>query len=217
VNPQNDWVESLTIEDLKKIWEPGAQGTVMKWSDVNPAWPAEDLKLYGPGTDSGTFDYFTGEIVGEEGASRGDYTASEDDNVLVQGIGGDKNSLGYFGYAYYVENQDKLKLVPIVSPDTNQPVEPSEQTINDGTYKPLSRPIFIYVSTEAAARPEIQEFVRYYLTEGTEFISEVGYVPLPDEAYELALQRFEAKTTGSLFNTDAAKGKTVLEVLESAE
>lgn len=214
VNPENDWISQFTIEELKKIWEPAAQGAIKTWQDVNPEWPAEEIKLYGPGTDSGTFDYFTDEIVGEEGASRGDYTASEDDNVLVQGVSGDKFSLGYFGFAYYVENQDRLKVVPVVDPDTNQAVTPSEETINSGEYSPLSRPLFIYVSKDAASQPQVQAFVRFFLTEGPSFISEVGYVPLPDEAYELVLERFEAQKTGTMYADEAAKSLTLVELLQ---
>ncbi|HEY8477182.1 MAG TPA: PstS family phosphate ABC transporter substrate-binding protein [Chloroflexota bacterium] len=213
VNKENTWVDHLTVEELKKLWEPAAQGTVTRWSQVRPGWPDEPIRLFGPGTDSGTFDYFTAAINGEEGASRGDYTASEDDNVLVQGVSGDKFALGYFGYAYYVENQDKLKLVPIVNPQTGQPVLPSEETINNGSYAPLSRPIFIYVSVAAAERPEVREFVRFYLTEGPKLASEVGYVPLPQRAYELALARFDARKTGSVFAGGSQPGLTVEEVL----
>lgn len=178
VNPQNDWVDHLTVDELKKIWEPNSK--VKKWSDIRPGWPDEPIKLYGPGTDSGTFDYFTGEIVGEEGASRTDYTASEDDNQLVTGVANDKYALGYFGYSYYVENKDKLKAVPIDA--GNGPVEPTDETIANGTYKPLSRPIFIYVNNEAyKTRPEVKAFVDYYLEVVKEIAPEVGYIALQDD------------------------------------
>lgn len=184
VNPGNTWVDSLTVAELKSIWEPGSK--VKTWKDVRTDWPGEGIYLVGPDTDSGTFDYFTEVIVGEEKASRADYTASADDNVLVQAIAGEKYSLGYFGYAYYIENKDKMKLVAIDG--GNGPVLPSGQTINNGTY-PLSRPLFIYVNKESLNRPELKEFVRYYLTEGKEFVPQVGYVKMPDSVYEEELNR----------------------------
>ncbi len=184
VNPQNTFASCITVQELKRIWEPGS--TVQKWSDVRPQWPGERIKLFGPGTDSGTFDYFTEAVVGKEDASRADYTASEDDNVLVQGISGERYALGYFGYAYYVENQDKLKLVAV---DGGKGcILPSERTINDGTYSPLSRPIFIYANKKSLQRPEVREFARYYLTEGTEFISQVGYIKMPEAIYQEGLR-----------------------------
>ena len=149
VNPRNTWVKSLTVVDLKKMWEPAAQGTVTKWNQVRPEWPDAKLNLFGPGADSGTFDYFTEAVVGKSKSSRGDFTASEDDNVLVQGIAGDKNALGYFGLAYYEENKGKLKVVPIVNPATSKEVTPSLQTVKDGTYSPLSRPLFIYINKKS--------------------------------------------------------------------
>jgi phosphate transport system substrate-binding protein len=187
VNPQNTWVDYLTVEELKKIWEP--ESTITRWNQIRSEWPDEPIHLYGPGIDSGTFDYFTEEIVGEEDASRADYTASEDDSVLVMGIAGDKNALGYFGYAYYVENTDKLKLVPIDS--GNGPVLPSEQTVNDGTYSPLSRPLLIYVSQKALDRSEVQEFVRFYLEKAPILVPQVGYVALPQADYDSGLQQLE--------------------------
>lgn len=210
VNPANDWVDELTVEELHAIWRPGS--TVERWSDIRPTWPDRPITLYGPGTDSGTFDYFTEAVNGEGGACRQDFTASEDDNVLVQGVEGDRNALAYFGYAYYAENRDRLKVVPIDPGDGA--VAPSDETINNGTYRPLSRPIFIYVTTEAAARPEVQAFVRFYLENAPTLVSEVGYVPLPDRVYELALQRFEEGVTGSAFAT-AAPGQDMIEVLGS--
>lgn len=185
VNPQNTWVDSMTVAELKKIWEPGS--TVKTWKDVRPNWPGEKIILVGADTDSGTFDYFTEAIVGKEKSSRSDYTASADDNVLVQAIAGEKYAIGYFGYAYYVENKDRLKLVAIDS--GKGPILPSEQTINDGTYKPLSRPLFIYVNKESLNRPEVKEFVKYYLTTGKELLPQVGYVKMPDSVYEEGLNR----------------------------
>ncbi len=179
VNPENDWVDYLTVDELNAIWSPDS--TVTTWADVRAEWPAEPIVLYAPGTDSGTFDYFTEEINGESGAIRPDFTGSEDDNVLVQGISGDKNALGFFGYAYYVENQDSLKIVPIDG--GNGPVEPTFDTIKNGEYAPLSRPLYLYVSTEALARPEVADFVTFYIENCTEIVPPTGYVALPDEDY----------------------------------
>lgn len=188
VNPQNTWVDHLTVEELQLIWQPGS--TVDSWDDVRPGWPAEPLRLYGAGTDSGTFDYFTEVINGEAGASRPDYTASEDDNVLVQGITGDVNALGYFGYAYYKENSDNLRVVPIDS--GNGPVEPTPVTINDGTYSPLSRPVFIYLSKTGAAKPQVRAFTEFYLQIAPEIVAEVGYIPLRPEEYQAGMAALAA-------------------------
>ncbi len=212
VNPSNDWVDFLTVEELREIWEPGSN--IKKWSDVRSEWPNDDIVLVGADTDSGTFDYFTKAIVGEEGASRSDYTASADDNVLVTAIAGEKNALGYFGFAYYVENTDKLKLVPV---DTETgPVSPSIETVRNNTYVPLSRPIFIYVNSESAQLQEVGDFVRFYLSmENTGLVRDVGYVELPDRVYELARQRFEGGTTGSVFGgTGSQVGVTIEDLLE---
>jgi len=179
VHPQNTWATSMTVAELKKLWEP--ESTIKRWNQIRPEWPDQPINLYGPGTDSGTFDYFTEVIVGKAKSSRADFTASEDDNVLVQGIAGDRNALGYFGYAYYVENQDKLKLVAI---DAGQgTVLPSQQTIDDTTYTPLSRPLFIYVNKAALARPEVKEFIKFYMTKGPALVTEVGYIPMPARVY----------------------------------
>jgi phosphate transport system substrate-binding protein len=183
VNPSNDFAECLTVEQLNAIWAP--ESTVNNWNQVDPSFPDQDLTLYGPGTDSGTFDYFTDEINGEEGASRADYTASEDDNVLVQGIAGDDNALGYFGFAYYVENEDKLKVLGVDSGAGC--VVPSQETIESGEYAPLSRPLYVYVTKEALERPEVAEFMRFYLTEGPDLAVEVGYVKSPQESYDEGL------------------------------
>nr|WP_232214609.1 PstS family phosphate ABC transporter substrate-binding protein [Rubidibacter lacunae] len=190
INPNNSWAETMTTDDLKKIWEPDAQGTIDNWSQVRSSWPDAPLTLFGPGADSGTFDYFTDVIVGEEGASRGDYTASEDDNVLVLGVEGDRNALGYFGYAYYVENQGRLKAVKIDS--GNGPVSPSAATVENGTYTPLSRPLFVYVRTDAyAEKPQVQAYVDYLMTEGSPLVSEVGYVPLSPSQYAQQLAQLQ--------------------------
>jgi phosphate transport system substrate-binding protein len=196
VHPDNDWVDFLSVEELKEIWKPDS--TVMKWSDVRAGWPDKEMVLVGADTDSGTFDYFTAAIVGKEGASRPDYTASSDDNVLVTAIAREKNALGYFGFAYYAENTDKLKLVPI-DPGAG-PVLPSRETISNGAYVPLSRPLFIYINAQDAGRADVQEFVRYYLdARNLPLVRDVGYVELPEGAYALVRARFEARTTGSTF------------------
>jgi phosphate transport system substrate-binding protein len=184
----NAFLECMTIDQLKKLWEPAAEGTVMTWSDVDPAWPAADLSLFGPGTDSGTFDYFTEEVVGELDASRADFTASEDDNVLVTGVSGDADALGYFGLAYYQENADSLKLIGVDGGEGC--VEPSPETVNDGSY-PLSRPLFIYVDGNKATDPLTRAFVRFYLTHGADTAAAVGYVALPSADYEEQLAQFE--------------------------
>ena len=180
VNPQNDFVECLTIDQLNAIWRPESE--VDSWDDVDPSWPDRPMRLYGPGTDSGTFDYFTEEVMGEAKFSRPDYTASEDDNVLVQGISGDRNALGYFGFAYYQENADKLKLVSVDS--GNGCVAPSLETIASGEYSPLSRPLFIYVSKASLERPEVSAFVEFYMENGSALTAEVGYVPLEAMRYQ---------------------------------
>ncbi len=193
VNPENDFAQCLTVEELKRIWEPGS--TLNNWSQVRAGFPDRPLRLYGADTDSGTFDYFTEAIVGEAQASRSDYTASANDNVLVQGIGGDRNALGYFGYGYYAENQDKLKLVAI---DAGQGcVTPTSDTIENGAYKPLSRPLFIYVNEESLMRPEVRAFVEFYMKNARSLVSEVGYVPLEDEAYTTGLAMVQASDSQS--------------------
>ncbi len=180
-NSDNDWCDNLTVAQLRQIWEPGS--TVSKWSDLNSAWPDEKIQLYGPDTDSGTFDYFTEVICGEGGASRTDYTPSTDDNVLVRGVSGDKHSLGYFGYAYYIENKDNLKLIGVSPTDhVADAVKPTEATIEGGTYAPLSRPLFLYVNKAALGKQEVADFLTYYFDEGQSLVSEVGYIKLSPEA-----------------------------------
>ena len=212
VHPQNTWITSLTVAELKKMWEPAAQGKVLRWNQVNPKWPDAPLVLFGPGSDSGTFDYFTEAVVGKAKSSRGDFTGSEDDNVLVQGVASNKNALGYFGYAYYPPNQSRLKAVPIVG-QSGKAVGPSPETVNDGTYEPLSRPIFIYVSEKGAQRPEVKEFVQFYLTKGVPLIEEVKYVPLPKNAYELAAKHFREGKLGTGFGGVPEVGLKVEELL----
>lgn len=192
LNPENDWCDSLTVAQLKEIWRPDS--AVKNWSDLDPAWPEEEIKLYGPGTDSGTFDYFTMAINGEEGLSRPDYQASEDDNVLVTGVQSDRYALGYFGYAYYAENEDKLKLLGVDG--GNGPVKPTEASVRDGSYAPLSRPLYIYVRNSELSRPEVKKFVRFYLDNAGELASEVGYVAVSDEAAKKNEEAYAAATAG---------------------
>jgi phosphate transport system substrate-binding protein len=213
VNPKNNFIKTLTVAELKKMWEPGAQGKVTRWNQVNPAWPDAPMKLFGPGADSGTFDYFTEAVVGKSKSSRGDFTASEDDNVLVQGVSRDVNGLGYFGYAYYIENKDKLKAVPIVN-EKGQPVEPSMEAVLRGAYSPLSRPIFIYVNAKSLGKPEVREFVEFYLKHGSKLAREVKYVPLPDVAYTTGWEHIQKGKRGTVFGGNAEVGITIEELLK---
>lgn len=211
VNPQNTWVKSLSPADLKKMWEPGAQARVTKWNQVRTDWPAQSLMLFGPGADSGTFDYFTEAVNGKAKASRGDYTASEDDNVLVQGVENNKNALGYFGFAYYTAHKDRLKAVPIDG--GKGPVSPSIESVINGSYQPLSRPLFIYVRDTAAQRAEVREFIQFFLTDGANLVKEVGYVPLPAESYRVAMEHFNNKKMGSVFGGVPEVGITIEKLL----
>ena len=215
VNPANTWLESLTVEQLKAMWQPSAQGSVQRWNQVDPAWPDAQFQLFGAGADSGTFDYFTEAVMGKAKSSRGDYTASEDDNVLVTGVANDPDALGFFGFAYYTENRDKLRAVPIRANADAPAVLPSIETVMDGTYTPMSRPIFIYVNAaHAAERPEVKGFVEFYLAEAQELIREVGYIPLPDRAYELALGKLESGHTGTVFEGHSEVGVEIEELLQ---
>ncbi|MBU4320587.1 MAG: PstS family phosphate ABC transporter substrate-binding protein [Nitrospinae bacterium] len=217
VNPKNTWVKSMTVAELKTIWEPAAGGKITKWNHVKAEWPDAPLKLYGAGADSGTFDYFTEAIVGKAKSSRGDFTASEDDNILVQGIAGDKNALGFFGLAYYEENKNKLKLVPVINPKTGKEVLPTEQTVMDGTYQPLSRPLFVYVSKKAAEKPEVKEFVEYFLKNAAKLVKDAKYIPLPAKAYKLAEERFAKKKIGTMFEGHAEVGVKIEDLLKREE
>jgi phosphate transport system substrate-binding protein len=214
VNPKNDWIKSMTVDELKKIWAPEAQQTITTWNQVNPAWPKEPLTLYGPGADSGTFDYFTEAIVGKAKSSRGDYTASEDDNVLVQGVSRDKGALGYFGFSYYAENSKKLKAVPIVEKAGAPAVTPSFDTVKDGTYQPLARPIFIYINVASLDKPEVKAFVDYYLDKGPALIKQVKFVPLPEKAYALAKANVANKKIGTGFGGVPEVGVSVEDLLQ---
>lgn len=190
VNPENDWMNEITIGELKKIWEPSAQDNITRWSQIREGWPDEKINLYGPGVASGTFDYFTEAIVGESGKSRGDFTASEDDNVLVQGVSSDKYGLGFFGIAYFEENSDKLKLIKV--DNGNGPVKPSLETIKSGEYAPLSRPLFIYVRKDAAQNPAFREFAHFYIENAGLLANEVGFIPLKDQEYQEQLEKFNS-------------------------
>jgi phosphate transport system substrate-binding protein len=214
VNPKADWVDHLTVAELKKMWEPEAADKITSWSHIRDGWPDKKLSLFGPGTDSGTYDYFTQAINGKEHSSRGDYTSSEDDNVLVIGVAGEEGALGFFGYAYYTENKDKLKLVGV---DGGQgAVLPSLETVADGTYQPLSRPLFIYVSTKALEKPTVKAFVEFYIEHMNELSADVGYIPLPDRATDLVDKRLADRKTGSVFAGKGSQiGMTVEKLLAS--
>lgn len=211
VSPQNKWLTSITVDDLKKIWAPESQGKITRWNQVNPQWPNEPFLLFGAGSDSGTFDYFTEAIVGKAKASRGDYTGSEDDNVLVQGIERNKNSLGYIPFAYYVPHAGKLKAVAI--DNGKRTVLPSLENVTNGTYQPLARPIFLYVSEQAAARAEVREFIDFALAQGAPLIEEVSYLPLPKAAYDVIARNFHGKKLGTAFSGTPEVGLRVEQIL----
>lgn len=213
INPKNSFLKQISAAELKTMWEPAAQGKVTKWNQVNPAWPDQALKLFGPGADSGTFDYFTEATVGKAKSSRGDYTASEDDNVLVQGVARDTGALGYFGYAYYIENKDKLKAVPVVN-RAGKAVEPSLEHVVDGTYEPLSRPIFIYVNAKSVDKPEVKDFVEFYLKNAEALTKEVKYIPLAAADYKHALDNFGKRKTGTAFGGHSEVGVKVADLLK---
>jgi phosphate transport system substrate-binding protein len=213
-SPKNKALDCIKVSDLKKIWEPAAQGKIMKWKDVNPSWPDQPLKLYGAGSDSGTFDYFTEATVGKAKSSRGDYTASEDDNVLVTGIENDANSLGYIPFAYYAPHADKMKALAIDWGKGQGCVKPSLDNVLAGTYNPLSRPLFFYVSKKAATKPEVKDFVEFALKSAVPLIKEVKYLPLPDRAYPAALERFNKGIVGSAFGGVPEVGVSIDELLK---
>ena len=216
VNKENTWAKDLTVAELKKMWEPGAQKKITNWNQIRESFPDAPLRLFGPGVDSGTYDYFTKAIVGKEHASRGDFTSSEDDNVLVHGIKGDKNALGFFGYAYYKENKDVLSLVAVDDQNDDNgkgPIAASPKSVADGTYQPLSRPVFVYVNDKAAAQPSVQKYVSFMLKEARPLVEETGYIRLSDAAYAAVQKRFDAKTQGSLFEGGSKVGATVESLL----
>jgi phosphate transport system substrate-binding protein len=214
IHPKNTWAKSMTVAELKKMWEPAAQGKVTKWNQINPAWPDQPLKLFGAGADSGTFEYFTEAIVGKSKASRGDFTASEDDNVLVTGVSRDINGIGYFGYAYYEANRAKLAAVSIVPAEGKPAVAPSGQTVENGTYQPLSRPIFIYVNAKSAAKPEVKEFVEFYNRNAVKLVKEVKYVPLPSKAYSYNLDTLGKMRLGTKFEGENKVGLTIEDLMK---
>ena len=209
VNPKNSFLKEISIAELKTMWEPAAQGKVTRWNQVNPAWPDAPLKLFGAGADSGTFDYFTEAVTGKSKSSRGDFTASEDDNVLVQGVAQDTNALAFFGYAYYAENTQRLRAVPVSEKAGKAAVLPSETTVLNGSYQPLSRPIFIYVNAKSLDKPEIKEFIAFYMKNVTKIAKEVKYVPLPQKAYEINLEHLAKGKKGTVFGGVAEVGVTI--------
>jgi phosphate transport system substrate-binding protein len=217
VNPKATWISDITVEELKKLWAPDAQGKIMRWNQVRASWPDREIHLYGAGVDSGTYDYFTEATVGKARASRGDFTSSEDDNVLVQGVSGDELALGFIPFAYYDENKQRLKLVPVDNgkPDDGAgPIAPSLDSIRTGTYQPLARPLFIYASEKALARTEVQQFIDFYIANVGKLAEEVGYVQLGDEAYRLVAARFKERRPGTLFGEGGAQvGMTIEQLL----
>ena len=217
-HPKATWIDHLTVAELKTIWAPEAQGKITKWSQVRAGWPDRELHLFGAGVDSGTYDYFTQAVNGKEGASRGDFTSSEDDNVLVQGIANDELAMGFMPYAYYIENKAALKLVAVDDGKADNgagPILPSIESVKVGTYQPLSRPVFIYVSTTALARPAVVQFIDYYLSKGGALAEEVGYVPLGERGYTLVQAHFTARQTGSVFEHAGSQvGLTIDQLLQ---
>lgn len=216
VNMKNNWIKNdcITVPQLKKMWEPDAQGKITKWNQIDPSWPDKPLRLAGPGADSGTFDYFTEAVVGKAKASRGDYVASEDDNVIMNAVIKDVNALGYVGLAYVLENKGKVKALKVQN-SKNVCVAPSDKTVKDGSYEPLSRPIFIYVNEKSAKeKPEIREFVEFYLKHAGKISKQVGYIPLPDKAYKMATDRFNKMEVGTVFGGEIQVGLTVEELLK---
>lgn len=211
VNPENTWSTTMTVAELKKIWEPAAQGRITKWNQINPAWPDESFKLFGADADSGTFDYFTEAIVGKIKSSRNDFTESENDNALVEGVANNKNGLGFFGFAYYTENQIKVTAIAINSGKGG--ILPSVETVENGSYQPLSRPIFIYVNAQATERPEIKDFVEFYMKNALLLVKEVKFFPLPPRAYTTMLEHFNKKRVGTVFNGVSAVGLTIDELI----
>ncbi len=213
VNPKATWVDQITVAELKKMWEPAAQGSIKTWNQINAKWPKQPLKLFGPGSDSGTFDYFTEAVNGKSKSSRGDFTASEDDNVLVQGVTQDVNALAYFGYAYYAGNAGKMKALKVVN-SSGQPVGPSEVAVLDGSYNPLSRPLFIYVNVESMKKAEVKDFVEFYLSNAAQMSKEVKYVPLSAAAYQTAKEHVKNGKLGTVFGGEAKVGLKVEELLK---
>jgi phosphate transport system substrate-binding protein len=211
VSPLATWLDAITIGELKQIWDPSSQGRIVKWNQIRSSWPDLPLKLFGAGSDSGTFDYFTEAVVGKAKASRGDYTASEDDNTLVQGIANDKHALGYIPFAYYEPNKKRLKAVAVDG--GHGPILPSRETVENGAYQPLSRPMFIYVNAKSAGKPEVKRFVEFYLMQAPTLVPQVKYVPLPQQAYELALAHFKNGKLGTAFQGNSTIGLKIEDLL----
>lgn len=216
VNKNNTWMRDITVAELKKLWEPDAQGKIMTWNQVRASWPNEPIKLFGAGTDSGTFDYFTEAIVGKEDLSRGDYTATEDDNVTIKGVSRDNGALGYLGLAYYEENKAAVRAVPIINKEGDKAVMPSKENVKNGTYVPLSRPMFTYVRADALKRPEVKAFVDFYIAQAPTLTNEVGYVALSPSLYQVASQRINSAESGSVFGGQGHKAGISLEALYKA-
>ncbi len=214
IHPENKWAQTLTVAELKKMWEPAAQGKVNNWKQVNPKFPDAPLKLFGAGADSGTFDYFTEAVNGKAKSSRGDFTASEDDNVLVQGVSRDVNALGFFGLAYYIENQNKLTAVAVADKAGGKGVLPGIETVMDGSYQPLSRPIFIYINVKSLERPEVREFVDFYMKNADVLVREVKYVPLPASAYLYNTDHVQRKVLGTKFGGENKVGLTIEQLMK---
>lgn len=214
INPKNTWLKEATVAELKAIWEPASQGKVLRWNQVNPKWPDQPMKLFGAGSDSGTFEYFTEAIVGKPKSSRGDFTASEDDNVLVQGVAGDVNAMGYFGYAYYAENTSKLKALPVIAAPGKPAVAPSAKAVEDGSYQPLSRPIFIYVKAKSLEKTEVKKFVDFYMEHGAKMANEVKYVGLPAGIYKANLKHMAEGKKGTVFGGKNEVGVSIEELVK---
>jgi phosphate transport system substrate-binding protein len=212
VHPKNTWLKEITVEELKKIWNSDAQGKITKWNQVNPQWPDQEIKLFGPGADSGTFDYFTEAINGKSKQSRGDYTASEDDNMIVQGVSTNPSALGYFGLAYADANKGKLRIVPVVS--NGKPISPTKATVETGDYKPLARPVFIYVNESSFKKLEVADFTKFYLKNASKLVPEVKYIALPNKAYELGQEILTKNRLGTKFDGHSEVGMKVEDLMK---
>ena len=212
INPRNTWSKTMTVDELKQFWEPEAQGKIMNWSQVNSSWPDRKVKLFGPGADSGTFEYFTEAVVGRAKSSRGDFTASEDDNVLVQGVASDMYALGFFGFAYYIENKNKITAVAVDS--GNGGVIPSVETVENGSYQPLSRPVFVYINARSTSKPEIQDFVKFFMENAAALVTEVKYFPLSPAVYTQNLENMKNNKLGTVFSGESEVGVNIEEVMK---
>ncbi|MDR4517079.1 MAG: PstS family phosphate ABC transporter substrate-binding protein [Nitrosomonas sp.] len=212
INPRNTWSKTMTVDELKQFWEPEAQGKIMNWNQVNSSWPDRNVKLFGPGADSGTFEYFTEAVVGRAKSSRGDFTASEDDNVLVQGVASDMYALGFFGFAYYIENKNKITAVAVDS--GNGGVIPSAETVENGSYQPLSRPVFVYINARSTSKPEIQDFVKFFMENAAALVTEVKYFPLSSTVYIQNLENMKNNKLGTVFSGESEVGVNIEEVMK---